>query len=623
MSEGSFAIKDLLRRKFQTTLIITTLTLCVASTLFILLLANKIGFGISSMIEGKMTTGFSVTFSDFVLIIGILTFIIGGVIVSFIAFVMMSQRVKDIALMKATGCPNDLIFAHFTTELLIVTFSSGFLGIILGIAATFASNSLFSSSLQLTQQPINPWFVLLVFAFFLILMLAFGVKPILDTTRLEPAKAISPTHHLGLVDQPGFKAISKSSYSMKMAVRNLFRHRSASIRILTCLATVFILVTIAVGGGIIANQTSKNWVERAIGSNEVLIAKQEVCNQYELLLSKFYAANQSSEFNYTQESYLIPKNLLGNLTQSISGISIDPRLITEANITEVPGITIDQSTGEPTYVGSNREGTSLVIGVNASMVLNDWFTNGEFLQINQTWEAVVGDTIAQQMFSEPLNERLTVSANARSWGFGIVGVCVDPINNGEVVYVPLEDLQDAANVSGINIILVKVEPSVNYETTLNQIRTLVNDTAPQFSVLELNGILSKSYGFLDQIWSTVMFLPLFSLIAASLCMVSYVVLVTNEQRQEFGVLRAIGAKPRGITKIISAQSLIILFLCYAVGIVVGTLVTWLILIPQPFVTTGTVAEIAEWLLTAFIATLIISLYPAIRFAKKPILEIIT
>jgi putative ABC transport system permease protein len=120
-----------------------------------------------------------------------------------------------------------------------------------------------------------------------------------------------------------------------------------------------------------------------------------------------------------------------------------------------------------------------------------------------------------------------------------------------------------------------------------------------------------------------MFLPLFSLVAASLCMVSYVVLVTNEQRQEFGVLRAIGAKPRGITKIISAQSLIILFLCYAVGIVVGTLVTWLILIPQPFVTIGTVAEIAEWLLAAFAATLIISLYPAIRFAKKPILEIIT
>jgi ABC-type antimicrobial peptide transport system permease subunit len=630
MSETSFPVKDLLRRKFQTTLIVTTLTLCVASTLFVLLLADRVGFGISSMIEGRTTAGFSVVFSSFVLIIGILTFIIGGVIVSFISFVMMSQRVRDIGLMKATGCPNDLIFAHFTTELLIVTFSSGFLGVVLGVAATFASSSLFKSGLQLAQQSINPWLVLLVFVFFLILMLAFGVKPILDTTRLEPAKAISPTHHVGLVDQPEFRVISKSSYSMKMAVRNLFRHRSASIRILTCLATVFILLTIAVGGGIIANQTSKNWVEKAVGSNEVLIANQQVCNQYELLVSKFYTANQSSEFNYTQESYLIPKTLLNNLNQSISGISIDYRLIMEANITEVPGVAVDQNTGQLTPVGSNREGVSLVVGVEPGKVLNDWFTDGEFLQSGQHGEAVIGDSVAQEMFSEPLIEKIMLFNGTSE--FGIVGVCIDPINNGKVVYVPLADLQDAAHVPpinnatqllGINMVLVKIDPSVNYEKTLNQIRTLVNETSLQFGVLELNGLLSKSFGFLDQLWSMVMFLPLFSLVAASLCIVNYVMLVTNEQRQEFGVLRAIGAKPRGITKIISGQSLIILFLCYTVGIIVGTLVTWLILIPEPFVTIGTVAEIGEWLLAAFVATLAISLYPAIRFAKKPILEIIT
>jgi ABC-type antimicrobial peptide transport system permease subunit len=285
----------------------------------------------------------------------------------------------------------------------------------------------------------------------------------------------------------------------------------------------------------------------------------------------------------------------------------------------VPGPFFDQNTGQWTLVGSNREGVSLVVGVDPGKVLNDWFTDGEFLQAGQQWKAVIGDSIAQELFSEPLNESLTTFNN----GFGIVGVCIDPINNGKVIYVPLENLQDAAHVLGINMVLVKIDPSVNYEETLNQIRLLVNKTSPQFGVLELNGLLDKSFGFLDQIWSTVMFLPLFSLIAASLCMVNYVMLVTNEQRQEFGVLRAVGAKPRGIMKIISGQCLIILFLCYTVGIVVGIFVTWLILIPEPFVTIGTVAEIVGWFLAAFSATLAISLYPAIRFAKKPILEIIT
>ncbi len=135
--------------------------------------------------------------------------------------------------------------------------------------------------------------------------------------------------------------------------------------------------------------------------------------------------------------------------------------------------------------------------------------------------------------------------------------------------------------------------------------------------------MDKSLGFLDSIWSTVMFLPLFSIVAALLCSADYVMLVTNEQRQEFGVLRAVGANPRGIVKIISGQSLIILLLCYAVGITVGIIVTLLILIPGPLVTIGTVAEIAGWLLIILAVTLAVNLYPAIKFAKKPIPEIIT
>ena len=625
MSETSFPIKDLTRRKFQTTLIVTTLTLCVASTVFLLLLADRVGFGISSTVEGRTTVGFSAVFSSFILIIGILTFVIGGVIVSFIAFVMMSQRVRDIGLMKAIGCPNDLIFAHFTTELLIVTLSSGVLGVVLGIAATFASNSLFNGSgFQLAQQSINLWLVLLVFAFFLILMLAFGIKPILDTTKLEPAKAISPTYHIGLVNEPRFKVISKSGFSMKVAIRNLFRHRSATIRIILCLATVFVLVTIAVGGGIIADQTSKSWIEEAIGKNMVLIANQEMCNQYQMLLSKFYKENESMAFNYTQQKYLIPGSLtnasyLGNIT----GISVDARLITQADVTVLPGIAFDQSTGEPAYVGSLKHGESIIIGVQPGKMLNNWFLEGTSLEANTT-TAVIGDSMAQEMFSEPFNQSMIVFNK----GFQIVGVCIDPLNNGNVTYVPLPVLQDAINEPNqTNIVLVKIDSSANYEQILNQIRTEVNKFNSNFNsnldVLELNGVLDKSLSFLDSIWSTVMFLPLFSIVAALLCSADYIMLVTNEQRQEFGVLRAVGANPRGIVKIISGQSLIILLLCYAVGITVGIIVTWQFLIPEPLVTISTVAEIAGWLLIILAVTLAFNLYPAIKFAKKPIPEILT
>jgi putative ABC transport system permease protein len=121
-------------------------------------------------------------------------------------------------------------------------------------------------------------------------------------------------------------------------------------------------------------------------------------------------------------------------------------------------------------------------------------------------------------------------------------------------------------------------------------------------------------------WSTVMILPLFSLIAASLCLVGYVMLTVDEQRQEFGVLRAVGAKPSMVLNVVSGQSLLVLLSSYAVGVAFGIIATLLILVQQPLITVYTVLEIAGLLTVAFAATFVSSLYPALRFARKPLLE---
>jgi len=617
MSETSFPMNDLLRRKLQTSLIVVSLTLCVASTLFLLLFGDKMGFGISLMVEDRLTAGLSTVFSRFIMFIGFLVFVVGAVVMSFMVFVMMSQRARDIGLMKAAGCPNDLIFGYFMTELLIVTFVGCLLGVILGTLADFASTGLLNGfGLQISQKPINFWLVLLVFALFFALALIFGAKPILDTTKVEPAKAISPMYNFGLSKEPGFKVISKSGFTFKMALRSLFRRRSATTRIVLCLATVFILVTVAVAGGVIADQTTKSWIEKAVGRDVVLIAHQEMCDQYELLLSKFCEAKAELQFNYTKEEYLIPESLLNQLRSMSGVIGIDARLVAKAHIREVPGHVFDPETGATISVGDRREGESLIVGIEPGNVLSEWFLDGEFLRESQQEEAMIGDSLAQKMFSKPLNQSMILFGRS----FDVIGVCLDPINNGNVTYVTLKALQNVTGVSEPNIVIVRVAPT-NRAEILNQIRANVTAISSGFEVFELNEVLSKNLGFLDYIWSTIMFLPLFSLVAASLCLVGYVMLAITEQRQEFGVLRAVGAKPRTVVKIVSGQSLVVLLSSCAAGIAFGIIITLLILVPEPLVTIYTVIEIAGWLLTALAATFIFSLYPAIKFAKKPILEI--
>jgi len=184
-----------MRRKLQTSLTAVSLTLCVGSTLFLLLFSDRTGLGILSAAEEKLTIGFSTIFSRFLLFISILFLALGAIFASFLIFAMMTQRTRDVGLMKAAGCPNNLIFGYFFTELLVVAFISCFLGVILGLLADLALARISSNSgFQIQQNPVNFWKILLIFTSFFILMLVFGAKPVLNSTKVEPVKALSPTY---------------------------------------------------------------------------------------------------------------------------------------------------------------------------------------------------------------------------------------------------------------------------------------------------------------------------------------------------------------------------------------------------------------------------------------------
>lgn len=616
-AETFFPINDLTRRKLQTGLIIAGQALCVASTLFVLSLSSRAGFGALATNQNKLTAGFAVVFSEFIILAEILVFVVGIVTISFLMHTMMSQRTKDIGLIKAAGCPNDVVFGYFMNEVVMVTLASCSLGVILGIAVDYiSSNLLVNTSMEATQWQINPFAILVTFAAYVLISLIVGVRPILAANKVSPAVALSPTFSLGLSRESDFKGAAKAGLTAKIAIRSLVRRRSTSFQILLCLTIVFILVTVSVAGGIIANETTTNWVERAVGKKVLLIAQSEMTAQYESLMSRFYTGSPERQFNYTDPKYLASDQLLANLTQ-MAELKIDPRLMIESQINEVEGFNFGQQTSETTIIGDHRVGTSLIVGVEPQDVLSQWVLNGNFLTENQNSDAVIGDTLAAEMFDQPLNQSLTLSKNLLQ----IEGVCVDPINNGNVTYVSLETLQSIVGISKPNIILVQIADQANRTEVLDDLQKTVNATDPGFQVSELDVVLNKQAGFLDYLWSEVMILPILSLAAATLCMVGYVTMVTDDQREEFGILRAVGAEPRTIVKIVMTQSSLILLSSWAAGLALGIMTAVVVLVPDPFFAGSTVVEISAWLLAALAVLLVSSLYPALRFVRKPAINI--
>jgi ABC-type antimicrobial peptide transport system permease subunit len=615
MSETFFPVNDLLRRKLQTSLTILSLTVCVASTLFLLLFSDQIGFGITSVAGNTLTLGYYNIFSSFLLFVEILVFAVGAVIVSFITFLMMAQRTRDFGLIKAAGCPNSLVFSYFFIELLMVLFLGCVLGVALGFLTDYAVINM--GVFQAYQKAPNFWYAPLVFVAFFGFGLIFGLKPLLNAARLSPTAAISPMQYFGLSEGNRFKPLSKSQLTLKIASRSLFRRQSATVRIVVFLSVVFLLLTVSIAGSIIANDTTTTRVENAVGKDTLLVAHKDMGNQYLSLLSKFSGAKEKADFNYLDPNFAIHDAALQQLN-TISGIAnFEKRLVCEEHIQELMNFTFSDSATIP--VGDNREVDSLVVGVEPEKVLSEWFIDGRFLKNGSSSEAVVGDSLAAVAFEMPLLQSLRMQNTT----LNVVGVCLDPVNNGIVAYVPLEMLENLNNVSDPNVVLVQLDSSVNQETVIMRLQERLAGVNSDLAVFELNETLEKNVGFLGAIWSVIMFLPLFSLIAATLCLIGYLVLAINEQRREFAVLRAMGAKPKTVVAMLAVQSLIVLLSSFGVEISFGVIITLMILMAQPVVTSFTVLEIAGWLFAALGGMFLLSLWPAVRFAKKPILKIMS
>jgi ABC-type antimicrobial peptide transport system permease subunit len=284
----------------------------------------------------------------------------------------------------------------------------------------------------------------------------------------------------------------------------------------------------------------------------------------------------------------------------------------------VQGYILGETSQNIQTVGDNREGKSLIIGIDPQETLGKWYIDGRQLGSNQSYEVVVGDTLAERLLSDPTVEKLNVFGS----DFDIVGVCIDPLNNGNVTYINYHVLQAATGILGPNIVLLSIDPSANETEILQQINSTVDKSAGNFGVLNLDEFLNKSLGFLDYTWSTIMIIPLISLVSASLCLVGYVTLAIDEERHEFGVMRALGAKSNNVLTMISEQSTLVLLSSYGIGIAIGTITTILILIQNPVITLLTMLRIAGWQAIALAITLLSSFYPAIRFARKPLVQVL-
>lgn len=341
MRSLEFPLKDLARRKLQTSLIMLGLIVNVATTVFLITFGENIGFEIfevSLLTEGKLTMGFAYMFTLFIIIIILLSFLAGVLITSFLMMVAMSERTRDVGIMKSTGCLSDMIFGYFAMELLIMILTSCTIGTFVGVYVSASFTDLLNTmGFSVEQRPLDTWVIFLIFLVFVLVSFFFGSRTIGKAIAVKPGEALSSHHSLGLFLRSKGFLLPKFGFTLKMASRSLMRRKTATRRAIICLSVVLTLTTVALAGGFIAKQTTQSYVERAIGRDVILIGHSSVSRQYVDLLSKFFETKAIKPVDFLNPKFSIAPSLISKIERIPGVLRVDPRLILETTIYEIQG----------------------------------------------------------------------------------------------------------------------------------------------------------------------------------------------------------------------------------------------------------------------------------------------
>jgi putative ABC transport system permease protein len=143
-------------------------------------------FKISSPEEiTKMIKSTSQTLTLFLWLVGIISPLVGGIVLMNIMLMAVSERKSEIGLRRAVGAKKKHIVFQFLAESLMLTFTGGFFGVVIGFAVALIF-SFFGKPISISWQPFA-----VAFIFSSLIGLFFGIYPARKAASLDPASALS------------------------------------------------------------------------------------------------------------------------------------------------------------------------------------------------------------------------------------------------------------------------------------------------------------------------------------------------------------------------------------------------------------------------------------------------
>ena len=281
-----------------------------------------------------------------------------------------------------------------------------------------------------------------------------------------------------------------------------------------------------------------------------------------------------------------------------------------------------------TAIGDQTVESATILATNSDLkpILNLELKSGNFIQDNDLKSAVIGHSLALQLFgsSEPIGKTFSFSGHK----FIIIGTlqkAEDPINfNGvdfdQAIIVDLNQIKSLnPQIQQINI---TVKDDHKLETTAKEISKTLSDfkgSSSNFTVNYGSHISHPASNFFNIISIMLGGIAGISLFIGGISVMNLMLVSVTERTHEIGIRKAIGATNTHIFMQFLLESIILVFIGCVGGFLLGYLIAIFCSTFTPFKPFVSLEICLVAIYFAFVTGILFGLFPAIKASKqKPI-----